>query len=355
MLRNSWDLSRFPSAASPEKAEEGRREMSRRIKVAVIGVGYLGRFHAEKYAGIPEVELVGVVDADKKQAEAVASGLKTSAFHSYKDILSKDKVDAVSIVVPTSLHYSIAKDFLSQGIDCLLEKPITNTLAEADELIRIAVNKKAILQVGHLERFNAAVMAARGRVNNPLYIECHRLSPFPNRSTDVDVILDVMIHDIDIILNFVKSDMESLDVVGLPVITDKADIANTRIRFKNGCVANITASRVSQERMRKITIYQHDVYVSIDYAHQNMTVFRKQVPAGRGKNRELPHIIEESIKIEKSDTLLEEIKAFVNSVITRKPPVVSGLDGRRALEVAQRIQLGVRSSGLGVQNNKTIV
>ncbi|MBI5874994.1 MAG: Gfo/Idh/MocA family oxidoreductase [Deltaproteobacteria bacterium] len=308
--------------------------MSRRIKVAVIGVGYLGKFHAEKYAGIPEVELVGVVDADKKQAEAVASGLKTSAFHSYKDILSKDKVDAVSIVVPTSLHYSIAKDFLSQGIDCLLEKPITNTLAEADELIRIAVNKKAILQIGHLERFNAAVMAARGRVNNPLYIECHRLSPFPNRSTDVDVILDVMIHDIDIILHLVKSEIESIDATGLPVLTNMADIANARLRFKNGCVANITASRVSKERVRKITLFQQDGYTAIDYANQTMTVFRK----ASERSGELPHIAEEAVNIEKNDTLLQEIKAFVNSVITRKPPAVSGEDGRRALEAAQMIQ-----------------
>ncbi|MBI3753014.1 MAG: Gfo/Idh/MocA family oxidoreductase, partial [Deltaproteobacteria bacterium] len=228
----------------------------RRIKVAVVGVGYLGRFHAEKYAGIPEVELIGVVDADKKQVEAVASGLKTSAFHSYKDILSKDKVDAVSIVVPTSLHYSIAKDFLLHGIDVLLEKPITATLEQADDLVRIAKNKRAILQIGHLERFNAAVMAARGIVNNPLYIECHRLSPFPNRSTDVDVILDVMIHDIDIILSFVQSDIESIDAAGLAVLTNMADIANARLRFKNGCVANITASRVSKERVRKITLFQ---------------------------------------------------------------------------------------------------
>ncbi len=320
----------------------------RRIKVAVVGVGYLGRFHIEKYAGIPEVELVGVVDADKKQAEAVASGLKISAFHSYKDILSKDKVDAVSIVVPTSLHHKIAKDFLSQGIDCLLEKPITNTLAEADDLIRIAVNKKAILQIGHLERFNAAVMAARGIVNNPLYIECHRLSPFPNRSTDVDVILDVMIHDIDIILSFVQSDIESIDAAGLPVLTNMADIANARIRFKNGCVANITASRVSKERVRKITLFQQDGYMAIDYANQTMAVFKKQES---GKNEELPRIAEQDINIEKNDTLLEEIKTFVNSVITRKPPAVSGEDGRRALDIAQRIQKGiVRSSELVVRS-----
>lgn len=313
--------------------------MSRRIKVAVIGVGFLGKFHAEKYSRLPDVELVGVVDADKKQAEAVASGLKTSAFHSYKDILSKDKVDAVSIVVPTSLHYGIAKDFLLQGIDCLLEKPITNTLDEADELIRIAVNKKAILQIGHLERFNAAVMAARGIVNNPLYIECHRLSPFPNRSTDVDVILDVMIHDIDIILSLVQSDIESIDAAGLPLLTNMADIANARLRFKNGCVANITASRVSKERVRKITLFQQDGYVAIDYAEQTMAVFRKVSE----KNRELPHIAEEAASIEKNDTLLEEIKAFVNSVITRKPPAVSGEDGRKALDVAQRIQYAIGS------------
>ncbi|HLA51536.1 MAG TPA: Gfo/Idh/MocA family oxidoreductase, partial [Thermodesulfobacteriota bacterium] len=226
----------------------------KRIRVAVIGVGHLGRFHAEKYAGLPDAELVGVIDTDKKRVGEIASNLKTNAFYSYQDILSKDKVDAVSIVVPTALHYRIAKDFLSQGIDCLLEKPITNTVEEADELIKEAAKRKALLQVGHLERFNAAVIAAEGIVNNPLFIECNRLSPFPNRATDVDVILDMMIHDIDIILNFVKSDIESVDAFGMPVITDKVDMANARLRFKNGCVANITASRVSKERERKITL-----------------------------------------------------------------------------------------------------
>ena len=311
----------------------------RRIKVGVIGVGHLGKFHAEKYASLPSVELVGVVDADKKRAQEVASNLKTNVFYSYRDILLREKVDAVSIVVPTSLHYKIAKDFLSKGIDCLLEKPITNTLPEADELIKEAKKKKAVFQVGHLERFNAAVMAAEGIVNNPLFIECHRLSPFPNRGADVDVILDVMIHDIDIILNFVKSEIESVDAIGIPVISGKVDIANARIKFKNGCVANVTASRVSKERARKITLFQRDAYVSIDYANQNMAVFKKQ---GSGKSRELPSIVEQDIKIEKNDTLLEEIKAFVNSVATRKPPLVSGEEGRRALEVAQKIQEKMR-------------
>lgn len=306
----------------------------RKIKVGVIGVGHLGKFHAEKYATLSGVELAAVVDTDKKQADDIAAKLKTKAFYSYKDILSKDAVDAVSIVVPTSLHYSIAKDFLASGIDVLLEKPITNTLKEADELIGIAVNKKAILQIGHLERFNAAVMAMDGIVNNPMFIESDRLSPFPNRGADVDVILDVMIHDIDIILNFVKSEIESVDAVGIPVITDKVDIANARIKFQNGCVANVTASRVSKERMRKIRLFQHDAYISIDYAHQHMAVFKKVL----GKDGALPQIVEEDMKIEKSDTLLEEAKAFVDCVISRKSPLVSGEDGRRALEVAQRIQ-----------------
>lgn len=306
----------------------------RKIKVGVIGVGHLGKFHAEKYANLSSVELAAVVDTDKKQADDIAAKLKTKAFYSYKDILSKDAVDAVSIVVPTSLHYSIAKDFLASGIDVLLEKPITNTLKEADELIGIAVNKKAILQIGHLERFNAAVMAMDSIVNNPMFIESDRLSPFPNRGADVDVILDVMIHDIDIILNFVKSEIESVDAVGIPIITDKVDIANARIKFQNGCVANVTASRVSKERMRKIRFFQHDAYISIDYAHQHMAVFKKV----SGKDGALPQIVEEDMKIEKSDTLLEEAKAFVDCVISRKSPLVSGEDGRRALEVAQRIQ-----------------
>lgn len=309
----------------------------RRIKVAVVGVGYLGKFHAEKYAKLPDVELVGVVDTDTTQADKVASDLNTKAFYSYQDILSKDKVDAVSIVVPTFLHHKIAKDFLSHGIDCLLEKPITNTLTEADELITEAGDRKAVLQIGHLERFNAAVMAAQGIVKNPLYIECHRLSPFPNRGTDVDVVLDVMIHDIDIILHLVKAEIESIDAVGLPVLTNMADIANARIRFKNGCVANITASRVSKERVRKLTLFQQDCHMAIDYANQSMSVFRKT----SGKNKELPHIAEEAISIEKNDTLLQEIKVFVNSVKTRKSPAVSGEDGRRALQVAQMIQRAI--------------
>jgi predicted dehydrogenase len=310
----------------------------KRIRVAVIGVGHLGRFHAEKYACLPEAELIGIVDTDKKRVGEIASNLKTNAFYSYHDILSRDKVDAVSIVVPTALHYRIAKDFLSQGIDCLLEKPITNTLEEADELIKEAAQSKALLQVGHLERFNAAVIAAEGTVNNPLFIECNRLSPFPNRSTDVDVILDMMIHDIDIILNFVKSDIEAVDAFGMSVITDKADMANARIRFRNGCVANVTASRVSKERERKITLFQHDACISIDYAHQSMTVFRK-FSGGKG---EMPRIAEEDMKIEKNDTLLEEVKAFLHCVAVRKSPLVSGEEGRRALQVAQKIQDALR-------------
>src|SRR3989344_4656398 len=269
--------------------------MKKKVKIGVVGVGYLGRFHAEKYKSLPNVELVGVIDVDRKQADEVAAALDTTAFYSYNDILSKDKVDAVSIVVPTLLHYSIAKDFLSKGIDVLLEKPMTNTLEEADGLIKEAGRRNAILQVGHLERFNAAVMASEGIVNNPLFIESYRLSPFPNRSTDVDVVLDLMIHDIDIIMNFIKSEIESVDAVGAPVITGKVDMANARLRFKNGCVANVTASRGSKE-------------------------------------------------IGKNDTLLEEVKAFINSVITRKPPLVSGEDGRRALEVAQLIQKSIVSS-----------
>ena len=312
----------------------------RKIKVAVIGVGYLGKFHAEKYADLPNVELVGVVDVDKGRADEVAAHLKTNAFYSHKDILSRGKIDAVSIVVPTLLHHRIAKDFLAEGIDVLLEKPMASTIEEANELIKEAKKTKGILQIGHLERFNAAVVAMDGIINNPLFIETHRLSAFPDRSTDVDVIHDVMIHDIDIIMNFVKSDIASVDAVGVPVITDKVDIANARLRFKNGCVANVTASRVSKERMRKIRLFQHDAYISIDYAHQKVAVFRKT----HGKSGAIPHIIEEDITIEKSDTLLEEIKSFLHCVVSRKPPLVSGIDGRRALEVTQMIQESIVSS-----------
>lgn len=305
------------------------------IRVGVVGVGYLGQFHAEKYAHLPEATLVGVVDIDKARADEVASRFGTRAFYHYSSLL--DKVDAISIVTPTQLHYEIAKEFLKRGVDVLLEKPMTTTLEEAEDLIKEAKDRDAILQIGHLERFNSAIMALNGTIKGPMFIESHRLAPFTERGTDVDVVLDLMIHDIDIILNLVISEVKGVDAIGVPVISKEVDIANARIRFESGCVADVTASRVSRERFRKIRLFQPDAYISIDYVAQKVTVAKK-VP---GVDGGLPRIVEEELVVEKRDPLLEEIKAFLESVITRKEPLVTGRDGKRALEMALRIREGL--------------
>jgi predicted dehydrogenase len=291
------------------------------LRAGVIGVGYLGRFHAQKYAALPDVELVGVVDADQARAEEVAHEVGTMACTDYSELLGR--VDLVSIVVPTYLHFKVAKAALNAGVHILLEKPVTQTVAEADELIRIAEDKNLVFQVGHLERFNPAVVALGDVLKNPMFIESHRLSPFKPRGTDVNVVLDLMIHDIDIILNMVNSPVESINSVG---------IANARLQFANGCVANVTASRVSREPMRRIRIFQPDAYVSIDYQSCKIGIFRKggegiPVPA-------IPNVTMDETSFSQGDPLFDEIKAFVRSVNEGLPPVVSGEDGKRALEVA---------------------
>lgn len=307
-----------------------------RIKTAVVGTGYLGRLHAEKYSQIPEAELVAVVDVDRDRAEEVASKNSTRALTDYTELF--DRVDAVSIVTPTETHREIGMDFLKRGVDVLIEKPIAVDTAEAGDLVKAAEATGAVLQVGHLERFNAAVVALNGRVNNPTFIESYRLAPFPNRGTDVDVILDLMIHDIDIILNLIKHPVKEIDAVGVPVISHKVDIANARLKFENGCVANVTASRVSREKVRKVNLFQADACISIDYAHQNIAI-SKLFP---GTDGGFSSMVDEELKIEKTDSLLEEIKAFIDCSLTKRPPLVSGVDGKRALEVAQRIQDSVR-------------
>ncbi|MEE8185563.1 MAG: Gfo/Idh/MocA family oxidoreductase [Thermodesulfobacteriota bacterium] len=307
------------------------------IKTGVIGAGYLGRFHAEKYFQLPNAELVGVVDLDREKADNLANRLNTGSFYSHRDIL--DKVDAVSVVTPTETHFEIAKDCLARGIDVMLEKPMTSTVGEAEKLIEEAKRNDALLQIGHLERFNGAVVALEGKCVSPLFIESDRLSPFPNRGVDVDVVLDLMIHDIDIILNLVKSDFESVEAVGVPVVSGKVDIANARLKFRNGCVANVTASRVAREALRKIRLFQPGEYISIDYAAQKIAIFKKE-----GGDGEMPRIVEEDIKIEMKDSLMEEIKAFLNCVANRSQPLVSGRDGRRALHVAQKIQAAIKES-----------
>lgn len=304
----------------------------KKIRTAVVGAGYLGGFHAEKYASLDNSRLVAVVDLNGQRAEEVAAKVGTSAYTSYRDIL--DMVDAVSVAVPTNLHYEVAKDFLEKGVGVLLEKPMTTTLAEADKLIRIAREKGAVLQIGHLERFNPAVLALGGTLTDPRFIESIRIAPFKPRGTDVNVVLDLMIHDIDIIQNIVRSPVRHMHCIGAPVFTPEEDIANARIEFENGCVANVTASRISLKSERRMRIFQPDSYITLDFQHKKFAVFRK----GDGEMFPgVPNIKFEEKVFDQVDALREEIASFLEAVETGKPPVVSGEDGKRALETALRI------------------
>lgn len=302
------------------------------IRVGVIGVGYLGKFHAEKYARMDGVKLAGVVDTNPERAESIAKRLGTEFFADYRDLI--DEVDAVSVVVPTPLHFSISRDFLENNVNVLIEKPITETLEEANALIKLADSHGSIIQVGHLERFNPAVIALREVVDRPLFIESHRLSFFKERGTEVDVVLDLMIHDIDIILNFVRSELKGIHAAGVPVISSRVDVANVRLVFENGCVANITASRISLKNMRKIRIFQKDAYVSVDYANNEITIIRQD---GKGTELPIPGMSLQRTSFEEADSLESELEAFVRSVRNREAPVVSGRDGRNALRVALSI------------------
>lgn len=303
----------------------------KKLKCAVIGTGYLGKFHAEKYAMLPDCELVAVVDINPEAAKAVADKLGASGLTDYQALLGK--VDAVSIVVPTTLHHQVARDFLQAGTHVLVEKPITVTVAEADELIALAKEKQLILQVGHLERFNPAVLGL-DKEEKPLFIESHRLSPFNPRANDVSVVLDLMIHDIDIILALVDSEVEKIDASGTAVLTKGTDIANARILFKNGCVANVTASRISLKLERKMRMFRPSSYVSVDFQNRVLTKHRtgeKEMFPG------IPEIVSEESVFESGDALLEEIKHFVACIATGSNPLVSGDAGRRALETAINI------------------
>ena len=303
-----------------------------KLKVGVVGVGYFGQFHAEKYANIEEVELVGVVDVDASRARKIAKRCRTKPFEHHADLFNK--IQAVSIAVPTPFHYSTTKDFFLQGIDVLLEKPVSNTLEQADELIGLAESKGLIFQVGHLERFNGALSGLEGRVQHPWFIESHRLAPFSGRGAEVDVVLDLMVHDIDILLSLVNSKVKEFQAVGIPILTHSPDIANARIEFENGCIASLTASRVSEERIRKTRIFQPDGILSIDYLSQKLFLSKKGVPLGEEK---IPQMITEEIPVKKIDLLEAEIHSFLQSVRSRKDARVSGLDGKRALALALQI------------------
>ena len=310
-----------------------------KIRVAVIGVGYLGRFHAQKYAQASDCELVAVVDSRAQAREQVAGEVKARALSDYRELLGK--VDAVSIVTPTPTHFAIARDFFAAGAHVLVEKPITETPAEARELIALAARAKRILQVGHLERFNAAILAAEPYLKSPRFVECHRMAPYRERGTDVNVVLDLMIHDIDIVQTIVGVPIASIDAVGTPVFSEEIDIANARIRFTNGCVANATASRVSVKTERKLRIFSDDAYLSLDLQQKIVTLIRKRTAAdGEGP---LPVTIQEQ-SLEPGDALKAEIDAFLGCIRGGRQPVVTGEAGLMALETATRITAQVRQS-----------
>jgi len=300
------------------------------LRAAVVGVGHLGRHHAVKYARDPGADLIGVVDVSAERAHAVASDLGVRAFRQHADLFGQ--VDCASIAVPTPLHYEVTRDCLEHGIDVLVEKPLTTTVDEGLALVEFAARSNRVLQVGHLERFNPAIRRLQEIVENPRFIECHRLAPFGERGTDVDVVLDLMIHDLDVVLSMVPSSIRAVEAVGVPVLTNNVDIANARLRFANGCIANLTSSRVSSKRERKIRIFQPNAYIAADYGLRDVRVCRRIENGSAG-----PSLSLEDQQVEDRDALADEISAFLDAVRDRGTPAVSGWDGLKALEVARTI------------------
>lgn len=308
------------------------------VRAAVVGVGYLGAFHAEKYATLPGVELVGVVDVDPTRARDVGARVRARPHAALEELFGA--VDCASIAVPTPAHYPVAEALLSHGIDVLVEKPITATLEEGRRLVELAAAHGRILQVGHLERFNPAIRSLSGVLTEPRFIECHRLAPFTERGTEVDVILDLMIHDLDVILSVVDSPLERIEAVGVPVLSETADIANARLRFASGAIANVTASRVATKRERKIRFFQADTYVSVDYGDRCIRTYRR-LP---GVDGALPTIDASEQHFSDADPLFDEIDAFVHAVRTRTTPLVDGVTAVRAMEVAERIRAALETA-----------
>ena len=302
-----------------------------KLRTAVIGVGHLGRWHAQKHAAIDVVDLVGVCDLNREAAEGLAAELKTKAFGDARELLGK--VDAVTIAASTPAHYRLVKLFLENNVHVLVEKPIAATSREAEELCALADRNRLKFQVGHVERFNPAFQSAREKITRPLFLEGHRLAPFKVRSTEVDVVLDLMIHDLDVVLSLVQSAPTLVSAVGTPVLTKTLDIANARIEFENGAVANLTASRVSQNSQRKFRIFQPDQYVSIDFQAGEVNLLTK---TGEWTDGEIP-LDHQTMNLEKGDALLLETRAFVDAIMNDRPVAVSGRDGLLALSLAERI------------------
>ncbi len=329
---------RVQAEAPPAAAALVRKARSEALRVGVVGVGYLGRFHAQKYARLPEAELVGVVDVNAAQARRVAGEVETEAMTDYRKLIGK--VDAVSIVTPTLLHHAIAREFLEAGVHVLVEKPMTQTLEEADELTRLAGQKNLVLQVGHLERFNSAFRAIYPRLRNPMFLTADRLALFNERGLEVDVILDLMIHDIDIVLHVVKSPLIAIHAAGVAVLTHLPDIANARLEFENGATANLAASRISIKNMRKLRIFQENCYFSADFGNKRSYAVFKETTADEAG---YPEISIEELEIEEMDALEEEIASFLNCIQKGSRPMVDGAQGRDALAVALDISRQIKA------------
>lgn len=301
--------------------------MSKQIRIGVVGIGHLGTYHLQKYQKLENVRIIGVADVDRSKADKAAAAFGCTVFSDHRELV--EHVDAVSVTVPTQAHHAVARDFLAAGRDVLMEKPFTATLEEADDLIALAAAKDLVLQVGFIERFNPAIVALDPVIRRPLFIESHRLHPFVERGTDVDVVLDLMIHDLDLILHYVRSPLTNVEAVGVSVLSDKVDIANVRLTFESGCVANITASRVTLKHMQKLRFFGLEGYHSVDFSKREVVSL-----ARREKDGGKMEIGLNDVKIRQHDPLEEEIRAFVDSVVNRTPPRVSGLEARKSLELA---------------------
>ena len=305
----------------------------KKLRVGVVGVGHIGGNHARLYSEIDSADFTAIYDVDLARANAVAKKFRATAANSLEEFA--DSIDAASVATPTSSHFAVARPLLERGKHLLIEKPITENTSHASELASLAAQNQLVLQVGHVERFNPVLSALEARLTHPRFIEAHRLSPYSDRSTDIGVVLDLMIHDLEIILHLVESPVQSIDAVGVPVLSRGEDIANVRLRFENGCVANVTSSRISPERMRKIRVFQEDAYLSLDYEKQSGEIYRRE--AGK--------ILRDKVPIEREEPLKRELVSFVECASTGREPRVSGFQATAALELAVEITKRIGSSG----------
>jgi len=314
------------------------------LRAAVVGAGRLGALHAKKYAALPGVKLRYVADIDPTRARKVAAEASAVPLNDYRDLAGK--ADLATIASPGVTHHTIARTLMELGIDVLLEKPMATTLEQARELAEVARQTGRILQIGHLERFNPAVVRLRSILRSPRFIECHRLAPFTERGTDVDVVLDLMVHDLDLVLSVTPAAPVSVEAVGVAVLTDSIDVANARIRFADGLIANLNTSRVAPRRERKIRFFQPDAYISVDYEARRIQIYRKSPPP---PGVAFPTIAAEQIDLGEADPLMDEVAAFVESVRTRGVPAVSAVDGLRVMELSERVRAAIRQELEGIQ------